>query len=78
MIVKIQTRGDDGRYRPAYPREFAEAALHCIFIHGGFRGWEWFREQLSHFCLWQADRNASNPVVADAWIKRYQQIRGIE
>ncbi len=74
MIIQIRTRGDNGKFKDANPYDFAQSALDRI--EDG--GWDWLRTQLGKFCLDKARSAAESPVRADAWIARYQAIRGIQ
>ena len=78
MQVKIQVRGDDGKYRNSVAGEFAEASIKEIIRSGNADGWWFLRLWLCKVCLKLAERHSDKPETADSWIKRYQAIRGIE
>ena len=77
MIVQIKVRGANGKYRNACALEFAVAAFDQIFEFNWDHGWEWMRDTLAKWCLKWAESCSVDPSKADAWIARYQAIRGI-
>ena len=84
MIIRIQCRGDDGRFRDATPGHFAEAALkhiesdcHNPFQGAAHDGWWFLKTWLCRVCLQLAESNHHNASLADEWIERYRKIREI-
>jgi len=82
MTIRIQCRGEDGRYRPAGVGEFSEAALKQINRYGANGTWGdgwWFtRSWLCRFCLNMAEFHQADSILADKWIERYRKIREIQ
>lgn len=75
MIIKIQTRDDNGRYVDAIASDFCVAAFRKIESEWG---WDYLRIWLCRFCLNRAADNSENQVKADLWISRFTALRSIK
>ncbi len=74
MMVRIQIRDENGKFKNATPYDFAQTALDRIDDNG----WTWMRMMFGKFCISKALSAGDNYSSADRWYARYQAIRGIE